>query len=182
MAASVGLLLLSATAALAQGAPIKLKPPTPKAAAAKAVATVPAPPPVPAGPPTLLLRGLEKITGRPTNILAPIGKSVKFATLTITVRYCYSTPPSETPETAAFVQIDDHRPDQSQKRVFSGWMYASSPGLNAMEHPLYDVSVITCSNGAAPPGATASAAPVKVAAPDSSDKEQVDALPAEAGK
>ena len=95
-----------------------------------------------------MLRGLDKITGRPTDIVAPIGKPVQFATLTITARYCYSTPPSETPETAAFVQIDDHRPDQSEKRVFSGWMYASSPGLNGMEHPLYDVWVINCSNGA----------------------------------
>ena len=74
---------------------------------------------------------------------------MQFATLTITARYCYSTPPSETPETSAFVQIDDHRPDQGAKRVFSGWMYASSPGLNGMQHPLYDVWVISCSNGAA---------------------------------
>ena len=65
-----------------------------------------------------MLRGLDKITGRPTNIVAPIGKPVQFATLTITARYCYSTPPSETPETAAFVQIDDHRPDQSAEAGF----------------------------------------------------------------
>jgi hypothetical protein len=129
-----------------------------------------------------MLRGLDKITGRPTIIVAPIGKPVTFATLTITARYCYSTPPSETPETAAFVQIDDHRPDQSQKRVFSGWMYASSPGLNGMEHPLYDVWVINGSNGASAPGVTASAAPVAVAPPDSSDKDETDALPEDAGK
>jgi hypothetical protein len=165
--------------ALAQTAAIKLTPPKPKPAA-QAVAT-PVVPPAPAGPASLMLRGLEKITGKPTNIVAPIGKPVHFATLTITVRYCYSTPASETPETAAFVQIDDHRPDQGEKRIFSGWMYASSPGLNAMEHPLYDVWVINCSNGTAPV-TTASVAPVKVASPDSSDKEQVDALPAEAGK
>jgi hypothetical protein len=134
---------------------------------------------------TLLLRGLDKITGRPTNIVAPVGKPVQFATLTITARYCYSTPASETPETAAFVQIQDHRQDQSERAIFSGWMYASSPGLNAMEHPLYDVWVITCNAtapGAAPPGAMVSTAPVKVLAPDSSDKEQTEALPAEAGK
>ena len=77
----------------------------------------------------LMLRGLDKITGRPTDIAAPIGKAVHFATLTITARYCYSTPASETPETSAFLQIEDHRPDQGAKRVFSGWMYASSPGL-----------------------------------------------------
>ena len=124
-----------------------------------------------------LLRGLDKITGRPTDITAPIGKPVKFATLTVTVRYCYSTPASETPETSAFVQIEDHRPDQPARRIFSGWMYASSPGLNGMEHPLYDVWVISCRGGAVPATATASAAPTKVAAPDSSDKEKLPDVP-----
>jgi hypothetical protein len=142
-------------------------------------------PPKPAGPMILLLRGLDKITGRPTEIIAPANKPVRFATLTITARYCYSTPPSETPETAAFVQIDDHRPDQSQKRVFSGWMYASSPGLNGMEHPLYDVWAISCNTnapGMTPTPAIASIAPVKVLSPDSSDKEGIEAVPEEAGR
>ncbi len=143
-----------------------------------------APPPVaPQGGTQLLLRGLEKITGRPTNITAPIGKPVHFATLTITARYCYSTPASETPETTAFVQIEDHRPDQQARRVFSGWMYGSTPGLNGVEHPLYDVWVISCNN--APAQAVASnnsTAAVKVAAPDSSDKEGIQALPEGAGQ
>jgi hypothetical protein len=133
----------------------------------------------------LLLRGLDKITGRPTDIVAPVGKPVHFATLTITARYCYSTPASETPETAAFVQIDDHRPDQSARRVFSGWMYGSSPGLNGMEHPLYDVWAISCNTnapGIAPKPSIASTAPVRVQAPDSSDKEAPTVIPAEAGK
>ena len=139
----------------------------------------------PAGPMILLLRGLDKITGRPTDIIAPVGKPVHFASLTITARSCYSTPASETPETAAFVQIDEHRPDQAEKRILSGWMYASSPGLNAVQHPLYDVWVINCRTnapGMTPKPANASTAPVKVASPDSSDKEAVPVLPAEAGK
>lgn len=143
------------------------------------------PPPLADAPGTkLLLRGLDKITGKPANIIAPIGQPVQFATLTITARYCYSTPPSETPETSAFIQIEDHRPDQPAKRVFSGWMYASSPGLNGMQHPLYDVWVISCSNGApnTPVAAMTSTAPVKVAAPDSSDKDKIEPLPAEAGR
>jgi hypothetical protein len=143
------------------------------------------PPPLASAPGTILmLRGLDKITGRPTDISAPIGKPVHFATLTITARYCYSTPASETPETSAFIQVEDHRPDQPSKRVFSGWMYASSPGLNGMEHPLYDVWVINCSNGApnTPVAAMSSAKPVKVASPDSTDKEKVEELPAEAGR
>jgi hypothetical protein len=146
--------------------------------------TTPSPPPAPPqGGTQVLLRGLDKITGRPTNITAPIGKPVHFATLTITAHYCYSTPASETPETTAFVQIEDHRPDQSERRVFSGWMYGSTPGLNGVEHPLYDVWVISCNN--APAQAVASnnsTAAVKVAAPDSSDKEGIQALPEGAGQ
>lgn len=132
----------------------------------KAVATAPF-------KPTLMMRGLDKITGRAFDIVAPLNIPVKFATLTVTARYCYSTPSSETPETAAFVQIDDARPDKPVRSVFSGWMYASSPGLNAMQHPLYDVWVIFCKTNA--PGTAApviaSHAPVKVKSPDAADNE-----------
>lgn len=157
------------------------------AAAAPAPDTAPeqqAPPPAPPqGGTQIMMRGLDKITGRPTSITADIGKPVHFATLTITARFCYSTPASETPETAAFVQIEDHRPDQPARRVFSGWMYASSPGLNAVEHPLYDVWVISCNNApASAVAANTSTAPVKVKAPDSSDKEGIQALPEGAGQ
>jgi len=178
-----------AAAAFAQGTPApKAATPAPAAPAVQPAAPgadVPAvaPPAPPKGGTELLLRGLDKITGRPTNITAPIGKPVQFATLTITARFCYSTPPSETPETTAFVQIEDHRPDQPARRVFSGWMYGSSPGLNGVEHPLYDVWVISCNN--APVQAVASnnsAATTKVAAPDSSDKEGIQALPEGAGQ
>jgi hypothetical protein len=144
----------------------------------------PMPPPAPPkGGSVLLMRGLDKITGRPTNITAPIGRPVHFATLTITAQFCYSTPPSETPETTAFVQIEDHRPDQAARRIFSGWMYGSSPGLNGVEHPLYDVWAISCNNAPAPAvAANISTAPVKVKAPDSSDKEGIQALPEGAGQ
>ena len=123
------------------------------------------------------------LSARVIDIVAPIGKPVHYATLTITARFCYSTPASETPETTAFVQIDDHRPDQPARRVFSGWMYGSSPGLNGVEHPLYDVWVISCNNAPAPAlAANTSTAPVKVKAPDSSDKEGIQALPEGAGQ
>ena len=140
-------------------------------------------PPKPLGPLTLILRGLDKITGRPTTLVAPIGKPIHYATLTITARYCYSTPQTETPETAAFVQIDDHRPDQPGRRVFSGWMYASSPGLHGVEHPLYDVWVINCK--ASEPGQTVAVGPlkpVKPVSPDASDNEKPAALPEDAGQ
>ena len=129
--------------------------------------------------PTLVMRGLDKITGRAYDIEAPLDKPVKFATFTVTARYCYSTPQSETPETAAFVQIDDQRPDKPKHRIFSGWMYASSPGLNGVQHPLYDVWAIFCRTNA--PGhaapAVASHAPVKVKSPDSTDREGTVELP-----
>ena len=142
-----------------------------KSLIAKAVASAP-------GRPTLLLRGLDKITGRAFDIAAPLNTPVKFATLTVTARYCYSTPPSETPETAAFVQIEDNRPDKPKREVFSGWMYASSPGLNGMQHPLYDVWVIFCkTNAPSAAPVVASRAPVKVRSPDSTDNEGLAPLP-----
>jgi hypothetical protein len=173
----LALLPLGMTAAFAQQ-PAAV-PPVPLPPAAEAV---PAPPAPPAGGTLLHLRGLDKITGRPTDISAPIGKPVDFATLTITARFCYSTPPSETPETAAFVQIEDHRPDQQARRIFSGWMYGSSPGLNAVQHPLYDVWVISCNNNAATAVAANTPAGAKVKSPDSSDKEGLTALPEGAGQ
>jgi len=130
--------------------------------------------------PTLMLRGLDKITGRSFDIVAPLDVPVKFATLTVTARYCYSTPQSETPETAAFVQIDDARPDKPARRIFSGWMYASSPGLNAMQHPLYDVWAIFCKTnapGQAAPVIAASHTQAAVKSPDSTDKEGLAPLP-----
>lgn len=132
----------------------------------------------------LVLRGLDKITGRPVNVFAPIGVPVDFATLTITARYCYSTPPSEPPETTAFVEITDHRPDQPAKQVFSGWMHASSPSLNGLQHPLYDVWVISCKTNQ--PGqvapVVASTAPVKTTSPDAGAKEAVPELPEGSGQ
>ena len=162
---ALSLLAVFATAAKADPAPdTTLK--------VNAVAAAPA-------KPTLMMRGLDKITGRAFDIVAPLNVPVKFATLTITARYCYSTPASETPETAAFVQIEDARPDKPVRSVFSGWMYASSPGLNGMQHPLYDVWVIFCKTNA--PGnaapVIASRAPVKVKSPDAADNEAAPTLP-----
>ena len=132
----------------------------------------------------VVLRGLDKITGRPTNIFAPVGVPVGFATLTITARYCYSTPPSEPPETTAFIEIVDHPSDQAARRIFSGWMHASSPSLNGVQHPLYDVWVISCKTNQ--PGqvapVVASTAPVRATSPDAGAKESVPELPEGSGQ
>jgi hypothetical protein len=133
--------------------------------------------------PVLELRALDKITGRASVLMAPLNVPVKFASLIIVARSCYSTPASETPETSAFLQIDDHRPDKPERRVFSGWMYASSPGLNAMQHPLYDVWAISCKTNA--PGKASSvtaAAPVKSVSPNAGADESIPELPEGAGQ
>jgi len=131
-----------------------------------------------------ILRGLDKLTGQPAIIDAPIGVPVRYATLTITAHYCYSTPPSETPETTAFLTIVDDRPDKPAKQVFSGWMLASSPSLNGMEHPLYDVWVISCRTnqpGQEGPPVEASA-PVKPVSPNAKAPEVPIVLPEGAGQ
>lgn len=132
----------------------------------------------------IIMRGLDKITGRPANILAPVGVPVNFATLTITARYCYSTPITEPPETTAFLQIKDHRPDQDARQVFSGWMLASSPSLNGLQHPLYDAWVISCATNQ--PGqmlpVIASTERVKATSPDATAKEALPELPEGAGQ
>jgi len=180
--------LLAVAAALAQTVPapaVMPEAPAPNVAPLPTSAVVP-PEATPAGPPAhavLELRALDKITGRASIILAPLNQTVKFATLDITARTCYSTPPSETPETSAFLQVDDHRADKSQARAFSGWMYASSPGLNSLQHPLYDVWVISCMTSA--PGqqpAVLAAAPVKVLSPNAGANEAMPALPEDAGQ
>ena len=157
-----------------------------EALAAPPAASLPTPPASPAqpqGPQTLILRGLDKISGKPVTLVAPIGKAIHYATLTITASYCYSTPATETPETAAFVQIDDHRPDQPARRVFSGWMYASSPGLHGMEHPLYDVWVLNCKANAPDQAvAVGPLKPVKPVSPDAGDNEKPAELPDDAGQ
>ena len=91
-----------------------------------------------------VLRALEKITGRITDLDVLIGDTVAFKSLDITAHMCDKRPPEETPETTAFLQIDEERPSGDIVRVFSGWMFASSPALNALEHPVYDVWVIDC--------------------------------------
>ena len=91
-----------------------------------------------------ILRAVDKITARVTDIQAPLNGVAKFETLQITMRYCYKNPPEDTPEVTAFLEVVDHQPDSEPETSFIGWMFASSPALSAMEHPVYDVWVIDC--------------------------------------
>ncbi len=94
------------------------------------------------------LQGLDKTTARVSRFDAPVDKSVRFGTLVITVKACIKRPPEEPPETAAFLIIDEVRPGDANnivsKRVFSGWMFVSSPAISALEDPIYDINVLDC--------------------------------------
>ena len=95
--------------------------------------------------PMAQLQGLDKITARVSRFDAPVDKRVQFGSLTIRVRGCEKNPPEESPESAAFLEIDELRPgEDTARRVFSGWMFASSPALSALEHPVYDVVLLDC--------------------------------------
>jgi hypothetical protein len=91
--------------------------------------------------PIALLGGMDKVTGNVTRFEVAVGETAAFGSLEVTARACRKTPPEETPESASFLQIDD---TTLQDRVFSGWMFASSPGVSALEHPVYDVWVLDC--------------------------------------
>lgn len=95
---------------------------------------------------TTVLRWLDKVTGRVSTLEAWVGDTVKIGTLSIHVQACMTRPPEETPESAAFLKITDKRSDESRAEVFSGWMFASSPALSAMDHAVYDVWILTCQN------------------------------------
>ncbi len=92
-----------------------------------------------------ILQGLDKVTARISTIEAPLGETVVFGTLRIVARACHKRPPEEPPESSAFLDIVDLKPGQAPEPLFTGWMFASSPALSALEHPVYDVWVIDCS-------------------------------------
>ena len=93
----------------------------------------------------VVLGGLDKITARVSTFEAPIDEPVRFGALEITARTCDRTPPEEPPESAAFLEIREIKPDEDvDVRLFTGWMFASSPALSALEHPIYDVWVLEC--------------------------------------
>ncbi|MDJ0947345.1 MAG: DUF2155 domain-containing protein [Alphaproteobacteria bacterium] len=93
----------------------------------------------------VVLGGLDKITARISKFEAPINQPVRFGALEIIVRSCDRTPPEEPPESAAFLEIREIRVDEDlEVRLFTGWMFASSPALSALEHPIYDVWVLDC--------------------------------------
>lgn len=92
--------------------------------------------------------GLDKITGRIISFDAAIGETVQFGALQVTARACYTRPPTEATNTDAFVEVDEVTLQGEIKRIFTGWMFASSPGLHGVEHPIYDVWLTDCAQPA----------------------------------
>lgn len=93
-----------------------------------------------------VLQGLDKITARISTIKVAVGETVSFGSLQITLRSCDKKPPEETPESAAFLQVVEQKPGEQPVTRFSGWMFASSPAVSAMDHPVYDLWVLDCEN------------------------------------
>lgn len=91
-----------------------------------------------------VLQALDKVTGRVHEIQTRIGEPAYFANLLIRSLKCFKAPPEDPPESAAFLEIVEQKQGEDPSTVFRGWMFASSPGLSAMEHPVYDVVVLDC--------------------------------------
>ena len=133
--ATIALLVLAGPA-FAQQKPPPAKAPAPAATAAAPALTI------------AVLQGLDKTTARVSTVEVPLDQSARFGTLVITARACVKKPPEEPPNTAAFLQIDEARPQGDAatdvQHLFSGWMFAQSPALSSLEHPVYDVTVLDC--------------------------------------
>jgi len=95
-------------------------------------------------PESATLRALDKITAKTLDIVVGIDETVAFERLAITLRTCNRTPPEEPPEVTAFLEVSENTLSGEELDLFTGWMFASSPGLSALEHPVYDVWVIDC--------------------------------------
>ena len=99
--------------------------------------------------PVAVFSGLDKITGRIISFEVTMDETVQFGSLQVTPRVCFTRPQTEAPQTDTFTEVDEVQSDKSYKRIFSGWMYAASPGLHGIEHPIYDVWLTNCKGGTA---------------------------------
>lgn len=98
---------------------------------------------------------LDKVTARIKKLEVPLNETVEFGALKVTPRVCYSRPATERPKTTSFVEVTETELDGSEKSLFTGWMFAESPGLNAVEHPVFDIWLTDCSKPVGGQAATA---------------------------
>lgn len=90
------------------------------------------------------LQALDKVTARVSTLRVPVNQPGRFGTLTVTIRACQARPADEVPDSAAWLEIADSRPPANGAAVFRGWMFANAPGVNMLEHPVYDIRLIEC--------------------------------------
>ncbi len=98
--------------------------------------------------PITVFAALDKVTARISKLEINIGETLQFGALTVTPRVCYSRPATEPPLTSAFVEVDEIKLSGEKQRIFTGWMFAQSPGLHAVEHPVFDVWLTNCKTDA----------------------------------
>jgi hypothetical protein len=134
--------------------------------------------------PTAVFSGLDKITGRIISFDVAINETVQFGALQVTPRVCYTRPPTETQTTDSFLEVDEVTLQGEVRRIFTGWMFAASPGLHAVEHPIYDVWLVNCKGGttvvAETPEGTQAPAPPPRPAPQRPAQRQRPPPPADA--
>ncbi|WP_027170427.1 DUF2155 domain-containing protein [Mesorhizobium sp. WSM3224] len=156
------------------------------AASAAAFAAAPAPAVAPSAServtnPVAEFAGIDKITGRIITFDVYIDETVQFGALQVTPRVCYSRPDTEQPKTDSFVEVDEITLDRKIRRIFTGWMFAESPGLNAVEHAVYDVWLKGCKQKSDVPPPTAAKAdtgkPKTEAAKPNAPAQPADAAP-----
>ncbi|MBN9471831.1 MAG: DUF2155 domain-containing protein [Bosea sp.] len=97
--------------------------------------------------PVAVFAGLDKITGRIISFEVAIDETVQFGALQLTPRVCWTRPPTEAPQTTSFTEVDEVTFNNEYRRIFTGWMYAASPGLHGVEHAIYDVWLTDCKGG-----------------------------------
>ena len=90
------------------------------------------------------IQALDKVTARVTVLEGRVGESLSFGTLSIRIGACHARPPTEVPDSAAWFEMTDSRAAQGGPPVFRGWMFADAPGVNMLEHPVYDVRILSC--------------------------------------
>jgi len=94
--------------------------------------------------PVAVFAGIDKITGRITTFDVYIDETVQYGALQVTPKVCYSRDETEAQRVDGFIEVDEITLDRKIRRIFTGWMFADSPGLNAVEHPIYDVWLTGC--------------------------------------
>jgi hypothetical protein len=97
--------------------------------------------------PGATFEGLDKITGRIISFDVAVGETVQFGSLQLTPRTCYSRPPTESANSTAFIEVNEVTFTNEYRRIFTGWVFAASPGLHAIEHPIYDIWLTECKGG-----------------------------------